>query len=225
MLKKLLFLAITFSLVSPTLFAQWQWSIRGGSVNNLQNANQYNNINQITTDQAGNVYILGQIGGAGVKVGNQSLNGYSSVSPGASLDVVLSSFTANGSYRWSKVIGGELGDYGHSLKTDKQGHVYVMGRIDNPGETFVGVPYNAVHFDVDTILPKILIDSLGVNYLDSLQQSMFLVQYDTAGTLNWLRMPEPDTTTKYHGNLPLRMDVDNSGNIHWWCYLKPGEFR
>lgn len=225
MLKKLLFLTIIFSLTSPTVVAQWQWSIRGGAVNTMLRTTDYNNITDIETDASGNVYILAKTGGVGLKVANQSLTAYSSYGTYNSIDIVLSSFKADGTYRWSKVIGGHLYDFGYGLKLDQQGHVYVMGRIDNPGETMVGVPYTPVHFDTDTILPKIPIDALGIDYLDSLQQSMFLVQYDTTGTFNWLRMPEPDTTTKYHGNLPLRMDVDNNGNVQWWCYLKPGEFR
>ncbi|WP_417602129.1 T9SS type A sorting domain-containing protein [Owenweeksia hongkongensis] len=225
MVRKLLILTLFFSLFSTPLFAQWQWSIRGGAVNTMLRTTDYNNITDIQTDASGNVYILAKTGGAGLKVANQALTGYSSYGTYNSIDIVLSSFKADGTYRWSKVIGGHLYDFAYGLKLDQQGHVYVMGRIDNPGETMVGVPYTSVHFDTDTILPKIPIDALGIDYLDSLQQSMFLVQYDTTGTFNWLRMPEPDTTTKNFGNFPFRIDVDNSGNVNWWCYLKAGEFR
>ncbi|WP_417607989.1 T9SS type A sorting domain-containing protein [Owenweeksia hongkongensis] len=225
MLKKLLFLTITFLLISPTVVAQWQWSIRGGAVNTMLRTTDYNNITDIETDASGNVYILAKTGGAGLKVANQSLTAYSSYGTYNSIDIVLSSFKADGTYRWSKVIGGHLYDFAYGLNVDQQGHVYVMGRIDNPTETMVGVPYTPVHFDTDTTLTKVPIAPGGLVYKDSLQQSLFLVQYDTAGIFSWLSMPEPDTTTKNYGNFPFRMDVDNSGNVHWWCYLKPGEFR
>lgn len=225
MLKKLLILTIIFSFFSIPLFAQWDWAIRGGSVNSFSRTTDYNNVNHITTDEAGNVYILGQVGGAGVKVDSQSLNAYSGIYPSASLDIVLSSFTANGTYRWSKVIGGHLYDVGYALKTDNQGHVYVTGRIRNVNATVVGTPYNAVHFDTDTVLPKIPIDSLTSVIEDTLNQSLFIVQYDTAGAFKWLTMPEPDTTSKFRGNTPINLDVDANGDAYWLCYLLPGEYR
>lgn len=194
-------------------------------MNSFTRTTDYNNVNHITTDQSGNVYILGQVGGAGVKVDSQSLNSYSGIYPSASLDIVLSSFTSNGTYRWSKVIGGHLYDFGYALKTDNQGHVCVTGQILNVNATVVGTPYNAVHFDTDTILPKIPIDSLTQTIEDTLNQTMFIVQYDTTGIFKWLTMPEPDTTSRFRGNFPINMDVDASGDLYWLCYLLPGEYR
>ncbi|WP_417588769.1 T9SS type A sorting domain-containing protein [Owenweeksia hongkongensis] len=226
MYKKLLFLIIPFLLLSLTLPAQWQWAIRGGSVNTFSRTTDYNNVNHITTDQAGNVYIMGQVGGASVKVDSHSLSAYSGIYPSASLDIVLSSFTENGTYRWSKIIGGHMYDFGYALKTDKQGHLYVTGQIRNVDATLIGTPYNSVHFDTDTILPKIPIDSVTTSFgEDTLMQSMFIVQYDTAGTFQWLNMPEPDTTSRYRGNFPVNMDVDANGDVYWLCYLLPGEYR
>lgn len=229
MLKSIHTLSIKLILVSAILAlpvvssAQWQWSIRGGSANNLSISNQYNNINKIATDQNGNVYILGKIGGAGVKVDNQNLTAYSNSGTGPSIDVILSSFTSNGNYRWSKVIGGEFYDFGYDLITDQLGNVYVTGAVINPYETTVGVPYNAVHFDTDTILPK-----YPSNNPDTLRKQMFLVKYDTAGVFQWLSMPEPDTVTsvnfRLHNSFPVGLDVDSAGNVYWLCYLRPGQF-
>ncbi|WP_417603509.1 T9SS type A sorting domain-containing protein [Owenweeksia hongkongensis] len=227
MLKKLLFFTIFISLISMPLSAQWQWAIRGGSVNSMNsNADDYNNINHITTDQAGNVYVLGQVGGAGLKVGSISLTAYSAFGIANTLDIVLSSFKSDGTYRWSKVIGGREGDLGYSLKTDANGHVYVSGRIRNVEDNPLGAQYTAVHFDTDTILPRIPYDSLTSSKIqDTLNQRMFLIQYDTSGSFQWLRMPEPDTVGFNKNSVPFRMDVDGNGDVYWWCYLQKGEFR
>ncbi|AEV34219.1 hypothetical protein Oweho_3268 [Owenweeksia hongkongensis DSM 17368] len=225
MLKKLLFFFTTFLMILPTLFAQWNWGVRGGSVNTMQRLQDYNNITQIVTDANGNIYTMGPIGGAGVKVGSQSLTSYSGYGTGSTTDILICSFSPSGQLRWTKVIGGAEMDVVQGIETDLQGNVYLQGRVLNVYETWVGVPPTAVHFDADTVLSIVPIDSTTLMYKDTLQQSMFMIKYDTSGTLKWLRMPEPDSTSMYRGNFPFRMDVDNSGNVHWWCYLKPGQFR
>ena len=228
MLKKLLILTIIFSLISPTVIAQWQWSIRGGSVNTFSRTTDYNNVNHITTDQAGNVYILGQVGGAGLKVAEHSLTAYSDYGTYNSLDMVLSSFTSDGIYRWSKVIGGQLYDFGYALKADQNGSVYVTGRIANTDDNPVGLPNTAVHFDTDTVLPKIPYDSNFSVLSDTLRKQMFLVKYDTSGAFQWLRMPEPDTVTTVgpylRNSFPVSLDVDVNGDLYWLCHLQPGKF-
>ncbi|WP_417592797.1 T9SS type A sorting domain-containing protein [Owenweeksia hongkongensis] len=226
MLKKLLFFIIPFSLLSLTLSAQWQWAIRGGSVNSFSRTTDYNNVNHITTDQSGNVYILAQVGGAGLKVAENSLIAYSEYGTYNSLDIVLTSFTVYGGYRWSKVIGGRLYDVGYALKADKNGGIYVTGRVRNVDDNPVGAPNNAVHFDTDTILPKIPYDTLTWSLIqDTLNQSLFIVKYDTAGALHWLTMPEPDSTSRFRGNTPINLDVDANGDAYWLCHLLPGEYR
>ncbi|WP_417588772.1 T9SS type A sorting domain-containing protein [Owenweeksia hongkongensis] len=226
MLKKLLILTLIFSLTSPTVVAQWDWAISGGSVNTFSRTTDYNNVNHITTDQAGNVYILSQVGGAGLKVAENSLIAYSEYGTYNSLDMVLSSFTSDGNYRWSKVIGGRLYDVGYALKADNSGSLYVTGRIRNVDDNPVGPPNTAVHFDTDTVLPKIPYDTLTWSLIqDTLNQSMFIVRYDTSGVFKWLTMPEPDTTSKFRGNTPINLDVDANGDAYWLCYLLPGEYR
>lgn len=213
-------------------YAQWDWSIRGGSSNLMQSQiREYSNINCIETDQAGNVYLLAVVGGGGIKVAQQSLTGYSELGIAASADILLSSFTAEGDYRWSKVIGGQLSDFGYAMEADSLGNIYVTGYIENPLSSTIGPPTSAVHFDTDTVLPKVPEDSAtGYLILDTLRQSMFLVKYDTAGNFQWLDLPEPDTNTfniASYSMISTSVDIEISpnGHLYWLCYLTPGKFR
>ena len=51
---------------------------------------------------------------------------------------------------------------------------------------------------------------------------MLLVKYDTAGNFQWLRLPEIDTLGGADRGVSYRMDIDENGLIHWFCYLRAG---
>ncbi len=167
---------LTFSLTLVALSTlmvsaqAWQWGLRGGSINSMhpQSPQDFNNITQILTDPIGNIYTLGPVGSVGVEVNGYPLAAYSGYFPAASTDILLSSFKSDGTFRWAKVIGGEIHDYGHSLSVDQLGGVYISGRVNNvdPYQN-----YNPIHFDTDTILPRAVKS-------DTLGRIMFLVKYD-----------------------------------------------
>ncbi len=215
---------LNFSLLVLTLSTlivsgqAWQWGLRGGSVNTMQNNTENNIITEMATDQAGNIYTLGIVGSVGLEVDGHPLTAYSSYFPAPTPDVLLSSFKPDGTFRWAKVIGGEINDYGHSLSVNKMGGVYVSGRVYNvdPYQN-----YNPIHFDTDTVLPRAVTT-------DTLGRIMFLVKYDTAGAYQWLRMPEPDTVTFANqlarNSFPYRTVVEDNGTVHWFCLLRPGKF-
>ncbi|MDR9443288.1 MAG: hypothetical protein RI842_11275, partial [Schleiferiaceae bacterium] len=190
----------------PRLQAQdWQWGIRGGSVNLLQHT--WNNIYDLEFDPAGNVYLLGPVGAGGLEVDGHPLNAFSTVGIGASTDILLSSFSAGGQYRWSKVIGVSNGEESFDIEVSSSGNITIAGRFGDQGPQ---------HFDQDTTTPS-----------DEYRR-LFLVQYDSSGQLNWIRRPESDTLTSYSNqNQLLRSmshwhEVDASGTVHWLCYLTPG---
>ncbi|WP_223277542.1 T9SS type A sorting domain-containing protein [Phaeocystidibacter luteus] len=184
----------------------------------------------LETDRAGNIYVLAIVGGDGLMVDSVSLTGYSEVGVSATVDFMLSSFTPDGRHRWSKVIGGRDYDFGYALKADSTDGIYVTGYVENVKNNPVGPPNTAVHFDTDTILPRIPYDSNFAYIEDTLRQSMFLLKYDTAGTFQWLAMPEPDTMTfdlSTYRNISSSLDLDiaPNGNLFWLCHLSPGKFR
>ncbi|MEI8279310.1 MAG: T9SS type A sorting domain-containing protein [Bacteroidota bacterium] len=120
---------------------------------------------------------------------------------------MLSSFKCDGTYRWSKTFGGYENDEGRSLKVDTLGHVYTNLYSVSPPTS----ANTRVHIDVDSILP--------VND----PKTMFLVEYDTAGTFIKVHAPQPDTITVNSNNSwGIDVDVDNAGNVYWFCHFSPG---
>lgn len=187
-------------LASQQISAQgWQWGKRGGSsefdVNNFNET-----VVDMATDKNGNVYVLGKVKKLDLSVDGHSLNGF------GGWDHVVSSFSCDGTYRWSKVIGTSSNDDARAIKTDTLGGVYIIGSLTMVNN-YTG------HFDTDTTLaisPK----------------SLYLVKYDTGGNFKWLRMPQADTVTAQSlaGTKAIDLDVDGAGNCYFACQLQQGAY-
>ncbi|WP_276132477.1 PKD domain-containing protein [Polluticoccus soli] len=191
------FLICNLSLVSAQ---SWQWGKRGGGNATGTNQTPEDNVMDMATDRNGNVYILSIVETLGNEdIDGQFVNGF------GTKDVLLSSFNCNGVLRWKKIFGGPssevLSGFNHSVRTDTTGHVYVVGDIYPSGGTS--------GFDTDTILPA------------GYKKNRYLVQYDTSGNFNWLRMPQPDTMSGGTSNRyrSVDLDVDNAGNVYWLCIM------
>ena len=78
----------------------------------------------VATDAAGNIYVIGTFYSATIDLGGGPLTrqGYS--------DVFLVSYAADGSYRWSRRIGGNSWEYGRGVGVDGSGNVYVTGESE-----------------------------------------------------------------------------------------------
>ncbi|MBL7717765.1 MAG: hypothetical protein JNL72_02930, partial [Flavipsychrobacter sp.] len=176
---------------------QWEWGKRGGSPTPATN-NVEETVYDIATDKWGNIYTAARAYTTGMNVGGNNLNGYGGV------DIVLSSFACDGTYRWSKVIGSALSDGpAPSIKCDTLGGIYATFSMVLAGQ--MG------NVDTDTTLTS--------NY-----KRLYLVKYDTAGTYQWLRTPQDTSTLSSNLTTPIDMDVDGGGNIFMFCYLYPGSY-
>ena len=186
-------------LITCNLYSQsWQWGKRGGGLDNDE-------IIDMTTDNGGNVYILAKV------LTYPTLTGDTSQGPGISygaIDMLVASYSCNGTFRWKKTIGGQSLDKPKRIGTDTLGHVYVTGNVDSE----ISFPQIKVHFDNDTILPY------------TVRKSLFIIQYDTSGQFKWLRQPTPDniTDSSYFAGIPIDMLVNNDGKVEILCYLKAG---
>ncbi len=190
--------AMLILMFSMNLHAQtWQWGKRGGSQFNGVNSQPHEQIKDLATDKNGNVYALGLVessGGAAIDGHSLTLNGFK--------DVVLTSYTCTGAYRWTKVIGGPDDDVPIAVKTDTLGHVYVAT-----------INYSPANFSNDTIS--------SINSYKTLS----LVEYDTSGAFKWLRQPQSDTGTfVYISNNSDSYDlyVAGNGDVYWFCQLPAG---
>jgi len=177
----------------------WKWGIRGGSADGTAGGPDETVID-MATDPGGNVYLLSKVLQTGLSVDGHGITGW------GVQDIMVSSFKCDGTYRWSKIIGGSSTDVPAALKTDSLGGVYIAGAFSTH---FINI-----HLDTDTTW------STGASF-----KSIFLVKYDTAGNYKWLRMPESDTVGTTSANRSLDMDVDGAGNVYWMCGLAAGAYE
>jgi hypothetical protein len=81
--------------------------------------------NSVTTDRSGNLYVAGRFAGT-VDFGTDFGTSDNKTSDGSS-DIFITKVNANGSYGWTRRIGGMAGDYFPDINTDPTGNVYVTG--------------------------------------------------------------------------------------------------
>ena len=198
-MNKLVSITLCFIFSALNITAQqWQWAKSGGSpgpaFNNVEETARY-----MTTDKWGNIYLIGNAYQSGMNVDGQSLNGFGYD------DIVLTSFTCSGTYRWSKVIGTSMPDFANAVvHADSLGGVYLSCMLSVTGTT--------AYFDSDTTVAN--------SY-----KSFYLIKYDSAGTYQWLRMPQADTvTSSSYFTYAIDIDGDGSGNVDLFCQLQPGAY-
>ncbi|WP_165836282.1 PKD domain-containing protein [Taibaiella soli] len=203
MLSKLSFAALLlffFLFDLSSIDAQsWLWGKRGGGIGEPQNAAE--EVNRIATDKAGNIYVLADVYDPYINIGNHSLAGYGST------DIAISSWSCDGSFRWSKIIGTSSTDRGLGMAVDTLGGVYVTGYLVTMSDS--------VHISTDTSF-----------YTANTYKNLFVVKYDTGGNYQWFRMPESDTVTMFGQNYTnaVDIDVDGSGNVTLLTRLAPGAY-
>lgn len=195
---------------TQTLQAQsWQWANGGGSDGDLQNG--YEEVKSICTDIYGNVYISAPVSNSTLYVAGVPKPTYAQTGLN---DNVIASFSCNGAYRWSKVIGGYNGSDRIYLGTDSAGNVYAAGQIIPT----TNINQIAPHFDTDIVLP---VSNLVTN---TYKKRLYLIKYNDAGEVQWLRMPQPDdVSNSYSSNYyTIGMQVDALGSSYWLCHLPVG---
>ena len=176
----------------------WQWGKRGGSAE-AGTGGPDETVVDMATDPKGNIYVLSKVLQTSLNTDGHSVTGY------GNQDILLSSFKCDGTYRWSKDIGGNSTDIPTAIKTDTLGGVYLIG--------YVFLNSSICHISTDTTLPIT-------------NQTLLLVKYDTAGNFKWLRLPQAATVGA--GSLGLTaaydMDVDGGGNSNILSELYPGVY-
>ena len=203
-LSRMLLLACATLFLNLSATGQtWQWGKRGGSFSNGANTEPHEKVVDLATDKNGNVYLIGYI----AKPGSPNVDGNPITAYGEK-DIILSSFSCNGTYRWSKVIGGGGNDKATAVGVDTMGHVYICGKVV-PGINS-GV---VVHWSTDSVQAA------------SNVKTIFLAQYDTSGNFQWLRQPSPDTAdilrnSRYSQSYDIM--VSGNGDVYWFAVLNKG---
>ncbi|MBS1629278.1 MAG: hypothetical protein JST27_04385, partial [Bacteroidetes bacterium] len=156
----------------------------------------------MATDEAGNVYSL-LLSNSHLKVASQPVSSY------GGWDILLTSFSCDGHYRWSKIIGSSSdSDMALSIKASVESGVFVTGLMSMASS-------GGGHFGNDTTIA-------GIN------KAMFLAKWDTGGNFQWLRLPQPasmnhDSAWGY--SRPADMDLGPDGTVYLLACLSPGAYE
>lgn len=169
-------LIVLFVLFAQSLAAQsWQWGSRGGSTDNVDNTSgtRVEGVYSMVTDSDSNIYTLSSVG-----VNNVDVTGIPRQAWGdntTKTDFVLASFSCDGSYRWSKIIGGTGVERVNTLSIDNQDNIYLSGKFSSCDDE------HPSRIDDDIVLD---------DYSGSSCRLLFLAKYSKNGALIWSQFPE-----------------------------------
>lgn len=187
-----------FILLSYTGHSQsWQWVKRGGSTQNPSNSNPNSELVQfLETDSNGNIYVVSPVTQYSLDIDGNAKTGY------GYKDNVLASFSCDGTYRWSTVIGGpEDNDYFGDIKVDSNGDVYVLLQISWGDDEF----QELFHFDSSTTIPLSFVN----------RKRICIAKYSgLTGNVIWYKFPQADGLSGldylYSNISKLIIDTDGS---------------
>jgi hypothetical protein len=203
------------------LFAFWcfgayaqsfQWIKDGGSSENL-GSNDFEQVYSIATDSQKNVYVLSKVGWSSLDVDGNPKTNYDNPSS-TPTDVVLASFSCDGTYRWSKIIGGGNTEQISAVQVDSQDNVYVAGKMMSCDAGGGLQPYPG----------RIEDDYVFTNATDACSL-IFLAKFDTNGVLQYVKRPQLPTTLSnaatYTRSLNFQIQNDS---LYWFVWLPPGVY-
>jgi hypothetical protein len=209
-MKKILLL--TFLITNLAFSQTFQWGKRGGGNNSITTGGltvRAEEAIKVVTDANNNIYTISRVTSTGLDVDGNSRPFYDS---GTEFDYVISSFACDGSYRWSKTIGG-FGFEQLFMDTDGLGNIYVGGKFAN----CVNTTYLS-QIEGDVVISQ--------NPQDC--RVLFLVKFDTNGFMQWFKRPQSSGLTPSQGisqNANLGLQVDNLGNSYWLMVVPPGTYE
>lgn len=200
-------LLIFFSFSSHS--QSWQWGKRGGATNQFTGSQRVEETYFLTTDSQKNIYGLSTVGFSSLDIDNNDKTNYDSFS--SPQDIALFSFSCDGSYRWSKIIGGIGTETVTNVCVDSQDNVYIAGRVGQ-----CNYPSFPPRIDDDVIISQ--------NPPDC--RLMFIVKYDSNGVMQWFKRPQPEGTpsNEISSSASRALLVDNDGNLNWIVQLPEGTF-
>ncbi|WP_026752901.1 T9SS type A sorting domain-containing protein [Sediminibacter sp. Hel_I_10] len=210
MKKKSLFI-IVFLLSLFASAQDWQWIKRGGSNNTLNTSGttRQEEVYNIVTDSQKNVYVMSQVGYTDTDVEGNEIETYAS--PTTITDHMISSFSCDGTYRWSKVIGGGGIEVIEDLAIDSDDNVYVAGRVGNCNGSDPSDPYPA-QIGEDYVFPN---SSSGC-------ASLFYAKFDSEGVFQYIVRPQEPTALSIEIKATsLGFDVQDD-IIYWHVWLNQG---
>jgi len=207
---------VTIILVLLTAYSShcqsWQWGKRGGATDALvlSGFDRKEETYSLATDHNKNIYGLSRVGYSSLDIDNVTKSNFDNGSSPS--DYALFSYACDGSYRWSKIIGGVGDETIHPLQIDNQNNVYVAGRIG-----LCNYPDYPPRIDDDFVLSQTPTDC----------RTIFLAKYSDTGVLQWLKQPQEfgvDQMVSYSQTASRGIQTDASGTTYWLLLLPPGTY-
>lgn len=202
------FFILSFLFLNTIVFSQsWQWIKRGGSEADPDINTSRETITAMETDSQGNVFMVAPVNEYAIDVSGNPKTGY------GNRDNVISSFSCDGTYRWSTVVGAYGNDYIYDLKVDSMGDVYVVMFIQWPNNQFEEL----FHFDATTTLP--------FSETFENRKRLYIAKYSgTTGNVIWFQSPQIDGLTNYSQGVLSNLDIDAENNLYILASLDPGTY-
>jgi len=204
------FIVVAWLGISACSAQTWQWGKRGGGDGIINDSYSTERVKRIVTDSHGNMYALCSVTSSNLDIDGNPKTGYSQAN---SVDYAIVSFACDGSYRWSKIIGGWQTDFVNGLGVDEQDNVYVAGHVipTDPGVT-------TVHFDTDFALQQ---SPFATN---TFKRGLFIIKYNSNGVLQWTTWPQAEDipAINTYQSFSLAFSVSPEGNSFWFLRLKSG---
>jgi hypothetical protein len=152
--------------------------------------------NYITLDSIGNIYITGAFRGNAYFNPDNPTEIYNNYSGNSNLaDIFITKFNYNGTYAWTKTIGGNNDDLARKITVDSDNNIYITGEFRS----------TSVDFNPDPVDEDIHNNS-GVNTSD-----IFISKYNKNGTYAWTKtIGGSGGNNIYSGAIEL----DNENNIY-----------
>jgi hypothetical protein len=203
-----------FLLFSTCLCAaqSWQWGKRGGSINVLSTTsnNRPEQVYSIVTDPARNIYTLSPVGKNDLDIDGNPKTNFADLN--TITDYALSSFACDGTYRWSKIIGGAGNERIAALQTDSEGNIFVSGRFSN---------CSALNDYPARIENDVILDQNATSC-----SAMFIAKFNAAGDLLWFKRPQALTTQSIalSQSTTQGLSTDAAGNSSILVQIPPGTY-
>jgi len=218
-MKHFLF-TLVFVCTSVMLSAQsgsgWEWGSTSGTVASAPG----NQVLDITTDNSGNVYMIGRYYGA------ITIGGFSLSAPTGS-DIFIAKYNAAGVIQWLKRHTPPTGynEVGQVIVVDADGNIFIGGTDDTP--TLSGRAFLAKYDNSGTMLWNKYLTLYEVGGINIAADGNLVVQESTAGAKNILKLSKTDGSTIWsvantnagnNGASSFRDFIDQSGNIYYTCF-------
>uniref|UniRef100_UPI004048F998 T9SS type A sorting domain-containing protein n=1 Tax=Flavobacterium sp. TaxID=239 RepID=UPI004048F998 len=204
---------LTCFLISLGGYAQsFQWIKDGGSSENL-GSNDFEQVYSIATDSQKNVYVLSKVGMSSLDVDGNPKTNYDNPSF-TPTDTVLASFSCDGTYRWSKVIGGSDDEEITAVQLDSEDNVYVAGRIATCNDGSSLQPF-----------PGRIEDDYVFTNASGACSLIFLAKFDTNGVFQYVKRPQLPTSLSNAATYTRSYNFQiQNDSLYWFVWLPPGVY-